>query len=151
MINAYGEPRVIEYNCRFGDPETQPIMMRLQSDLVALCNAALDGNLDQAEAEWDSRPSVGVVLAAEGYPASYEKGREISGLGDIENSDQKIFHAGTVEKDGKILTSGGRVLCATALGSDVAGAQKKAYELADSINWQGITLRRDIAWRAINR
>jgi phosphoribosylamine--glycine ligase len=151
MINAHGEPRVIEYNCRFGDPETQPIMMRLQSDLVALCNAALDGNLDQAEAEWDSRPSVGVVLAAEGYPASYEKGREISGLGDIENSDQKIFHAGTVEKDGKILTSGGRVLCATALGSDVAGAQKKAYELADSINWQGITLRRDIAWRAINR
>jgi phosphoribosylamine--glycine ligase len=151
MINAQGEPRVIEYNCRFGDPETQPIMMRLQSDLVALCNAALDGNLDQAEAEWDNRASVGVVLAAEGYPASYEKGREISGLGDIENSDQKIFHAGTVEKDGKILTSGGRVLCATALGLDVAEAQKKAYELADSINWQGMTLRRDIAWRAINR
>ncbi len=151
MINAQGEPKVIEYNCRFGDPETQPIMMRLQSDLVALCNAALDGKLDQAEAQWDSRASVGVVLAAEGYPASYEKGREISGLGDIENADQKIFQAGTVETDGKVFTSGGRVLCATALGADVAEAQQKAYELADSISWKGMTLRRDIAWRAINR
>ena len=151
MINAQGEPKVIEYNCRFGDPETQPIMMRLQSDLVALCLAAIDGILDQAEANWDDQAAVGVVLAAQGYPASYEKGREISGLDRINNESQKTFHAGTSLKDGKVLTSGGRVLCATALGADVAEAQHRAYELADSINWQGMTLRRDIAWRAIDR
>ena len=151
MINAQGEPKVIEYNCRFGDPETQPIMMRLQSDLVELCLAAIDKKLDNIEANWDTQAAVGVVLAAEGYPASYEKGREISGLDTINSSSQKTFHAGTAEKDGKIVTSGGRVLCATALGKDVAEAQQRAYELADTISWQGMTLRRDIAWRAINR
>ena len=151
MINAEGAPKVIEYNCRFGDPETQPIMMRLQSDLVDLCLAAIDGDLDQASAEWSDNTAVGVVLAAEGYPASYEKDREISGLDQSENTDQKIFHAGTAEVDGKIVTSGGRVLCATALGKDIAEAQKKSYELADSISWQGMTMRRDIAWRAIKR
>lgn len=151
MINASGEPKVIEYNCRFGDPETQPIMMRLQSDLVSLCNSAIDGKLDTAEAEWDSRAAVGVVLAAGGYPSDYEKGKVISGLDTAHGPDQKTFHAGTKEKDGEIVTSGGRVLCATALGTSVAEATQKAYELADSISWDGMIMRRDIAWRAINR
>lgn len=151
MINAAGEPKVIEYNCRFGDPETQPIMMRLQSDLVSLCNSAIDGKLDTAEAEWDSRAAVGVVLAAGGYPGDYEKDIVISGLDAKHSSDQKTFHAGTKEKDGEIVTNGGRVLCATALGTDVAEATQKAYQLADSISWDGMIMRRDIAWRAINR
>ena len=151
MINAEGAPKVIEYNCRFGDPETQPIMMRLESDLVELCLAAIDKKLDNTEARWDSQAAVGVVLAAEGYPASYEKGQVISGLEAINTPSQKIFHAGTAEQDGNIVTSGGRVLCATALGQDVAEAQRKAYQLADTISWKGVTMRRDIAWRAIER
>ena len=151
MINAEGAPKVIEYNCRFGDPETQPIMMRLESDLVELCLAAIDKKLDNTEARWDSQAAVGVVLAAGGYPASYEKGQTISGLEAINTPSQKTFHAGTAEQDGNIVTSGGRVLCATALGQDVAEAQRKAYQLADTISWKGVTMRRDIAWRAIER
>ncbi|MBT5330404.1 MAG: phosphoribosylamine--glycine ligase [Porticoccaceae bacterium] len=151
MITPEGEPKVIEYNCRFGDPETQPIMMRLQSDLVELCNAAIDGSLDSAIAEWDSRAAVGVVLAAGGYPASYDKGMVITGLDQTHSEDKKTFHAGTADKDGDIVTAGGRVLCATALGEDVSTAQAKAYELADTIKWKDMVMRRDIAWRAINR
>lgn len=149
MISPLGEPRVIEYNCRFGDPETQPIMMRLHSDLVELCNAALDGKLDQVEARWDERAAVGVVLAAGGYPGDYAKGKLINGLETNQSTDKKTFHAGTTIQNGEIVTNGGRVLCATALGEDVSEAQQKAYELADSISWEGMTLRRDIAWRAI--
>ena len=151
MINAEGAPRVIEYNCRFGDPETQPIMMRLKSDLVALCNTALDRKLDTATAEWDERAAMGVVLAAGGYPASYGKGDVINGLDGADSADAKIFHAGTADSDGKVVTAGGRVLCATALGNSVSEAQQKAYTLADKISWNGMFMRRDIGYRAIAR
>jgi len=151
MIMADGSPKVIEYNCRFGDPETQPIMMRLDSDLVELCQAALAGNLDSATAEWDSRPSVGVVLAAEGYPDNYNKGDEIFGLENADSENAKIFHAGTRLNGQKVVTSGGRVLCATALGNTVTEAQKSAYELADKIRWNGVQMRRDIGYRAMAR
>ena len=150
MIGSDGTPKVLEYNCRFGDPETQPIMMRLQSDLVALCNAALDGELDAISTEWDPRPSLGVVLAAGGYPASYSKGDIIEGL-PAETPDSKVFHAGTAEKGGQIVTNGGRVLCAVALGDSVAEAQKQAYQLVDQIHWNGMYCRRDIGYRAIAR
>ena len=151
MISPSGEPKVIEYNCRFGDPETQPIMVRLQSDLVALCESALDKNLDKASADWDSRCAMGVVLAAGGYPASYAKGAVINGL-DAEQADNiKVFHAGTAAEGGNIVTSGGRVLCVTALGDDIAAAQRDCYQAADKISWEGVTLRRDIGWRAIAR
>ena len=151
MITPDGEPKVIEYNCRFGDPETQPIMVRLQSDLVALCDAALDGALDTASADWDSRCAIGVVLAAGGYPGSYDKGRAISGLDTAFDSDIKVFHAGTRLADGEVVTNGGRVLCVTALGDDIAAAQSACYRAADSISWDGMVLRRDIGWRAIAR
>lgn len=151
MIGADGSPKVIEYNCRFGDPETQPIMLRLQSDLVALCQAALDRTLAQLSTEWDERPAVGVVLAAGGYPGSYQKGHEISGLGIGESATAKVFHAGTQLQDGKVLTNGGRVLCATALGNSVTEAQKNAYALAKNINWKDVMMRSDIAYRAIAR
>lgn len=151
MISPGGEPKVIEYNCRFGDPETQPIIMRLQSDLVALCDAALDGQLATTTAEWDSRCAIGVVLAAGGYPGSYDKGASIEGLDAPQDEDIKVFHAGTAERDGKIVTSGGRVLCVTALGDDIASAQQACYQAADKISWDGVTLRRDIGWRAIAR
>ena len=151
MIAADGSPAVIEYNCRFGDPETQPIMMRLQSDLCALCNAALDGQLDSASADWDSRPAMAVVVAAGGYPGSYEKGLKITGIENVDDSLTKVFHAGTTERDGDIVTSGGRVLCVTALGDDIAQAQEKAYRGVDQIHWQGAFHRRDIGWRAIDR
>ena len=151
MITAEGAPKVIEYNCRFGDPETQPIMMRLKSDLVALCNTALDRKLDSASAEWDPRASMGVVLAAGGYPGSYGKGDVINGLDGADSEDAKIFHAGTAEQDGNVVTAGGRVLCATALGNSVSEAQAKAYELADKISWNGMFMRRDIGYRAIAR
>ena len=124
MITADGQPKVIEYNCRFGDPETQPIMVRLQSDLVELCNSALDGTLDSAEATWDPRSAIGVVLAAGGYPGSYEKGKPISGLDREQPANVKVFHAGTRIDDGKVVTNGGRVLCVTALGEDIASAQR---------------------------
>jgi len=151
MISPDGQPKVIEYNCRFGDPETQPIMMRLQSDLVALCQSALDKRLDQIETRWDDRAAVGVVLAAGGYPGSYAKGKVISGLDSAQSSEAKIFHAGTRLNGDQVETSGGRVLCATALGDSVTQAQQKAYELAASISWDGAFYRRDIAYRAIAR
>ncbi len=151
MINAEGAPKVIEYNCRFGDPETQPIMMRLKSDLVALCNSALDRKLDTASAVWDERAAMGVVLAAGGYPGDYAKGDVINGLDGADSADAKIFHAGTAQSDGKVVTAGGRVLCATALGNSVSEAQQKAYALADKISWNGMFMRRDIGYRAIAR
>jgi phosphoribosylamine--glycine ligase len=151
MIAADGSPGVIEYNCRFGDPETQPIMMRLQSDLCALCDAALDGQLDSTNADWDPRPAMAVVVAADGYPDSYEKGMKITGIEAVDDKFTKVFHAGTAERDGEIVTSGGRVLCVTALGDDIAQAQQKAYRGVDQIHWQGAFHRRDIGWRAIAR
>jgi len=151
MIDATGAPKVIEYNCRFGDPETQPIMLRLRSDLVALCQAALDGRLDQVEAEWDPRAALGVVLAAAGYPGSYPKGDAIEGLEGTDSADAKVFHAGTAEQDGRVVTSGGRVLCATALGNGVSAAQQAAYALVGRISWQGMQYRRDIGYRAVAR
>lgn len=152
MIMADGTPKVIEYNCRFGDPETQPILLRLQSDLVAHCMAALEGTLDQQTTKWDPRPSIGVVLAAGGYPGSYRGGDVISGLSDLpDNSNEKVFHAGTSMSDGKVVTSGGRVLCATAMGDTVSDAQARAYEVAAKIHWDGVYLRDDIGWRAIAR
>ena len=151
MITADGQPKVIEYNCRFGDPETQPIMLRLQSDLVALCEAALDGKLDAISTDWDERCAIGVVLAAGGYPGSYPKGTPIAGLDSEQPRTIKVFHAGTALSDGQVVTSGGRVLCVTALGEDIAAAQKACYRAADKISWDGMTLRRDIGWRAIAR
>ncbi|MBU2885668.1 phosphoribosylamine--glycine ligase [Gilvimarinus agarilyticus] len=151
MIDDEGTPKVIEYNCRFGDPETQPIMLRLKSDLVELCLAATRGELDKATTEWDERASVGVVLAAGGYPGAYNKGDVISGLPTTEVDGEKVFHAGTADKDGAIVTNGGRVLCATALGNTVSEAQARAYQLADKIQWKDVSLRRDIAYRAIAR
>ncbi|MDG5500918.1 phosphoribosylamine--glycine ligase [Marinobacter sp. BGYM27] len=151
MIDPEGAPRVIEFNCRFGDPETQPIMLRMQSDLVALCNAAIDGELDRCESQWDARASVGIVLAAGGYPGSYQKGSVIHGLPDAETAGEKVFHAGTALKGGDVVTSGGRVLCATALGNSVTEAQQRAYEVARTIDWDGAFYRNDIAYRAIAR
>ena len=151
MIMADGTPKVIEYNCRFGDPETQPIMLRLKSDLVTHCLAALDGKLDRQQAVWDVRRSVGVVLAAGGYPGSYRKGDVVNGLPQTDSPDRKVFHAGTAERDGEVVTAGGRVLCATALGDTVADAQSAAYELASRISWDGMFHRGDIGYRAIAR
>jgi phosphoribosylamine--glycine ligase len=151
MIDPAGAPRVVEYNCRFGDPETQPIMMRLQSDLVSLCNAALAGELDKQSVDWDDRAAVGVVMAAGGYPASYRKGDVISGLDVADNDSTKVFHAGTVMKDGEVVTSGGRVLCVTALGDTVAEAQKTAYQGLAKVSWQDAYFRDDIAYRAVAR
>ncbi|MDH5218637.1 MAG: phosphoribosylamine--glycine ligase [Gammaproteobacteria bacterium] len=151
MIGPDGTPKVLEFNCRFGDPETQPIMMRLKSDLVELCNAALDKRLDKVTAEWDSRAALGVVLAAGGYPDAYNKGDVISGLPEKEEKDCKVFHAGVAEKDGQIVTAGGRVLCAVALGDTVTEAQTKAYELTRRISWDKVYYRNDIGHRAVTR
>lgn len=155
MIDREGNPRVIEFNCRFGDPETQPIMMRLQSDLDQLCRKALAGELASTEAQWDSRAALGVVLAAEGYPGSYTKGTPISGLESMSpaasDNDIKVFHAGTADVDSQLCTSGGRVLCVTALGVDIPGAQHAAYDAVACIHWPGMTFRRDIGWRAVDR
>ena len=151
MIDTDGAPRVVEYNCRFGDPETQPILMRLQSDLIPLCEAALDGHLDTVDILWDDRAAVGVVLAAGGYPDAYRKGDVITGFDTVDSDDCKVFHAGTASQDNQVVTAGGRVLCATALGNTVAEAQAKAYQIIDSINWQGMYYRTDIAYRAIAR
>ena len=150
MISKDGSIKVLEYNCRFGDPETQPIMMRLQSNLVDLCLAALDKNLSNTTTEWDNRAALGVVLAAGGYPDSYEKGAVISGLPAEEQENSKVFHAGTAEKDGNVVTSGGRVLCACTLGDDIADAQSKAYELTDKISWDKVFYRTDIGFKAID-
>ncbi|WP_300176226.1 phosphoribosylamine--glycine ligase [uncultured Aliivibrio sp.] len=151
MIDADGTPKVIEYNCRFGDPETQPIMMRMESDLVELCLMAIDEKLDEAESKWDPRAAIGVVLAAGGYPADYEKGDVIS-LPATELEGQKIFHAGTTNNEaGEVITNGGRVLCATALGNTVSEAQERAYELTKQVSWNGMFHRNDIGYRAIAR
>ena len=149
MISADGTPKVLEYNCRFGDPETQPIMMRLKSDLIELCLAALRQELDQISSEWDERPALGVVLAAGGYPDSYQKNDVISGLPTTTHSDRKVFHAGTQQSNENIVTSGGRVLCACALGADIAEAQQNAYQLSRSISWNNIYYRTDIGFKAL--
>ncbi|AFI88370.1 phosphoribosylamine--glycine ligase [Pectobacterium parmentieri] len=151
MISADGQPKVIEFNCRFGDPETQPIMLRLRSDLVELCLAGCDGTLDQKDSVWDERPSLGVVLAAGGYPSDYNTGDVISGLPQQDAEDGKVFHAGTKLNGINVVTNGGRVLCVTALGNTVAEAQQRAYEIAAGIQWQGVFCRKDIGYRAIER
>ena len=151
MIGLDGTPRVLEFNCRFGDPETQPIMMRLRSELTALCEAALDGKLDQIKAQWDPRPALGVVMAAGGYPGDYRKGDAISGLPAQEAADAKVFHAGTLEKNGQIVTAGGRVLCACALGDTVEKAKLRAYDLVHQIKWDDVYYRTDIGYRAVAR
>lgn len=152
MIDKQGNPKVIEFNCRFGDPETQPIMLRLQSDLVELCLAACDGKLDEKDSKWDERPALGIVLAAGGYPADYRNGDVIHGLPLEEVADGKVFHAGTkLSEDDLVLTNGGRVLCVTALGETVAKAQQRALELKKDIHWDGCFSRSDIGYRAIAR
>ena len=151
MIDPQGNPKVIEFNCRFGDPETQPIMLRMRSDLVELCLAACAGKLDQVEAIYDPRVAIGVVLAAGGYPGDYQQGKPISGLPVEEASGEKVFHAGSQLAGDTIVTAGGRVLCATALGHTVAEAQQRAYQLAGRIQWDGVFYRKDIGWRAIER
>ncbi len=149
MIAADGTPKVLEFNCRLGDPETQPIMLRLKSDLYDLLDHALNGELDKIEAEWDRRVALGVVMAAAGYPAAPRKGDQISGL-PVNIEDAHVFHAGTTENDGKVVTSGGRVLCVTALGDTVRVAQRRAYEIAEQIHFDGKQMRTDIGFRAIN-
>jgi phosphoribosylamine--glycine ligase len=151
MIDASGTPKIIEYNCRFGDPETQPIMLRLQSDLVHLCMLACNQQLGSAQINFDERAAVGVVLAADGYPNAYPKGDEIHGLDDAAALPGKVFHAGTKIDGDKIVTNGGRVLCATGLGKTVTEAQQNAYALVNAIDWQGVMFRTDIAYRAIAR
>ena len=151
MIASDGTPNVLEFNCRFGDPETQPIMMRLRSDLTELCEAAIDQRLSKVRAEWDERAAVGVVLAAGGYPDNYKKGDVIHGLDAAAQLPGKVFHAGTALADGKVTTNGGRVLCAVGLGKTVSESQRNAYALVDRIHWDGIQFRRDIGYRAIER
>ncbi len=151
MIMADGTPKVIEFNCRMGDPETQPIMARLKSDLVAICRATLDGTLASQEVDWDERAALGVVMAAGGYPASYAKGKVISGLDDVDTESRKVFHAGTARLDNAVTTSGGRVLCVVGLGDSVAAAAAEAYAAVGQIDWEGVYCRRDIGHRAIAR
>ena len=158
MVSPDGSVHVVEFNCRFGDPEAQPIMMRLQSDLVEHCLSALNGDLDTVSAQWDPRSCLGVVLAAGGYPGIYARGKPISGLDRDPGKGRKVFHAGTMREaptaptgDPLVLTNGGRVLCATALGEDIATAQKAAYQLARGIQWDGVQFRSDIGYRAIDR
>jgi phosphoribosylamine--glycine ligase len=150
MIDAQGTPRVVEFNCRLGDPETQPIFLRLKSDFLELVEHALAGTLHEAQAQWDRRAALGVVLAAAGYPESPRKGDEIRGLPKDEE-DFHVFHAGTTMQDGKVVTNGGRVLCVTALGDKVKIAAERAYEVADGIRFDGMQLRTDIGHRAFNR
>ncbi|HEU4517740.1 MAG TPA: phosphoribosylamine--glycine ligase [Steroidobacteraceae bacterium] len=149
MIGKDGTPNVLEFNCRFGDPETQPVLSRLKSDLVTLCEAALAGRLDSVDAEWDPRAALGVVLAAPGYPDEPRTGDPIAGLDDVARLPGKVFHAATKSVDGRVVTAGGRVLCAVGLGDGVAAAQKAAYALVDRIRWDGMQYRRDIGWRAL--
>jgi len=151
MVGEDGVPRVLEFNCRMGDPETQPILFRLKTDLVDLIEAALDGKLSDVNADWDPRPSLGVVLAAGGYPDSYNKGDVISGLDADSSEDLKIFHAGTKATGDGVVTNGGRVLCAVALGNNIAEAQAKTYRLVDQISWENVYYRRDIGYRAVIR
>lgn len=151
MIDAKGNSKVLEYNCRLGDPETQPLMMRLRSDLVELCLAALEGRLHEVKAEWDSRTAMGVVMVAGGYPGEYTKGAVIHGLEPASQLEGKIFHAGTQLQNGQVITAGGRVLCACALGKTASEAQTKAYALVNQVSWEGMYYRRDIGYRAIAR
>ncbi|NLA76031.1 MAG: phosphoribosylamine--glycine ligase, partial [Deltaproteobacteria bacterium] len=151
MILEDGTPSVLEYNCRLGDPETQPMLLRLRSDLVELCMATLEGRLDKVNAEWDTRAALGVVMTAGGYPEKYNKGDVITGLPEREEADIKVFHAGTAIKDGRVLTSGGRVLCVTALGATVKQAQEKAYDVVKKIKWANVYYRNDIGYRAVER
>ncbi|MBI6155221.1 phosphoribosylamine--glycine ligase [Serratia surfactantfaciens] len=151
MISADGQPKVIEFNCRFGDPETQPIMLRLRSDLVELCLAGAEGRLNEKTSDWDERPALGVVLAAGGYPGDYRNGEVIQGLPQQESAEGKVFHAGTRLQGDDVITSGGRVLCVTALSDTVAQAQQRAYQLAEGIKWPGSFCRKDIGYRAIAR
>ncbi|SPD74967.1 phosphoribosylglycinamide synthetase phosphoribosylamine-glycine ligase [uncultured Desulfobacterium sp.] len=151
MISADGTPKVLEYNCRFGDPETQPILLRLKSDLIEMCMAALEGRLDRIESQWDKRAALGVVMAAGGYPEAYRKGDVISGLPQEETEGTKVFHAGTRMENGRVVTSGGRVLCVTAMGDTVAQAQTRAYELVNKITWDNVCYRTDIGYRAVLR
>lgn len=150
MITPEGDPKVLEFNCRLGDPETQPIMMRLKSDLVGLIEHGINGTLDQVQADWDPRPALGVVLAAHGYPDKPRKGDTIIGLPD-DTEDSKVFHAGTADEGGMIVTSGGRVVCVTALGENITDAQLWAYEVADKICFNGKQLRRDIGDKALRQ
>jgi phosphoribosylamine--glycine ligase len=151
MVAPDGTPNVLEFNCRFGDPETQPVLMRLKSDLTPLCEAALDGRLNEVSAEWDARAALGVVMAAEGYPERVRKGDAIDGLPAAAKLPGKVFHAGTRLENGTVFTHGGRVLCATGLGATVADAQRQAYGLVEAIRWRGVQYRRDIGYRAIER
>lgn len=151
MIDENGTPKVLEFNCRFGDPETQPIMMRLQSDLVELCNDAIDKNLAGKTVQWDERVAIGIVMAAGGYPDSYNKGDVISGLPESPDSNSKVFHAGTKSENGNVVTNGGRVLCVVALGDSVKQAQTDAYKLVNKIHWPNVYYRNDIGYRAIAR
>jgi phosphoribosylamine--glycine ligase len=149
MIGSDGIPRVLEFNCRLGDPEAQPLLMRLQSDLVDLCEAAVEGRLDEVQASWDPRTALGVVMAADGYPGAYRKGDAIEGLGAAEASGAKVFHAGTADRDGRIVTDGGRVLCIVALGAGVEDARTRAYAAVSGIHWDGAYYRTDIGHRAM--
>jgi phosphoribosylamine--glycine ligase len=151
MVLSDGTPSVLEYNCRLGDPETQPVLMRLKSDLVDLCMATIEGRLDKVTAEWDTRAALGVVMTAGGYPEKYNKGDVIDGLPEKEEADIKVFHAGTAVKEGRVVTSGGRVLCVTALGVTVKDAQKKAYDVVEKIKWDKVYYRKDIGYRAVKR
>jgi phosphoribosylamine--glycine ligase len=154
MIAPDGTIKVLEYNCRCGDPETQPIMLRLKSDLIELCEAALDGRLNEIEVHWDKRAALGVVMAAGGYPESYAKGSIIRNLSQTEQAETgaiKVFHAGTKRHDNHIITNGGRVLCVTALGNSVYEARQNAYASAEQIDWDGVFYRKDIGYRAIAR
>jgi phosphoribosylamine--glycine ligase len=150
MIDADGAPRVVEFNCRMGDPETQPIFMRLKTDFLVLVDHAIDGTLDQVEAEWDRRAALGVVLAASGYPDTPRKGDAIRGL-PKNGDDFHVFHAGTAERDGNVVTNGGRVLCVTALGDKVKIAAERAYEVVQQIRFDGMQFRKDIGHRALHR
>jgi phosphoribosylamine--glycine ligase len=151
MVSRAGDVKVLEFNCRFGDPETQPVMLRLKSDLAGLCRAALEGRLKGVEPEWDPRAALGVVMASAGYPASASKGEVINGLDQVFPDGVKVFHAGTACKDGHIVTAGGRVLCVTALGDSVSEAQRLAYQAAATIHCKGMFYRRDIGYRAVER
>jgi phosphoribosylamine--glycine ligase len=151
MIMADGTLRVIEFNCRMGDPETQPILMRLKSDLAAICWSTLEGTLGEHKAEWDERAALGVVMAAGGYPQSYAKGNPIKGLDDVDSDTQKVFHAGTAVKNDTVVSNGGRVLCVVGLGESVKDAAAQAYAAVDKIHWDDVFWRRDIGHRAIAR
>jgi phosphoribosylamine--glycine ligase len=151
MIAEDGTPNVLEFNCRLGDPETQPILLRLQSDLVDLCDAAIDGRLGGLETQWDPRAALGVVMAAGGYPDEFRKGDPIEGLEVAAQLPGKVFHAGTRGDCGRVLTAGGRVLCAVGLGDSVGSAQRQAYQLVHAIHWNLVQYRLDIGHRAIER